>query len=70
MGKERIFEDFIRKTANMQYKYVARSKNWGRGGGICPLVEIGLTYLPKSGCARHTQGRQAGSEDVFSSENE
>ena len=38
----------------MQYKYVARSKNWGRGGGeICPLVEIGLTYLPKCMALNH-----------------
>ena len=48
MGKDRIFEVFIPKTANMQYRYGARSKNGGGGGGtIYPLVEIGLTYLPK-----------------------
>ena len=54
MREWRIFVDFIAKTAKMQYRYGTRSKNRGGGGGtekcggiICPLVEIGLTYLPK-----------------------
>ena len=58
LEKEWIFKVFIPKTANMQYRYGARSKNW-RGGGdnlrgtICPLVEIGLTYLPKCMALNH-----------------
>ena len=51
MKTDRIFKVFIPKTANMQYRYGARSKNGGEGdnlrGTIYPLVEIGLTYLPK-----------------------
>ena len=46
---------------------VGRSENLGvpvlfGGHNMPPLVEIGLTDLPKSGCAmapRHPQGRQA-----------
>ena len=53
LEKEWIFKVFIPKTANMQYRYGARSKNWRGGGTICPLVEIGLTYLPKCMALNH-----------------
>ena len=47
-----------------QYRAVGRYETPGvallfGGHNLPPLVEIGLTDLPKSGGARHPQGRQA-----------
>ena len=57
--KNRIFNDPFHKKLLVQYWFraVARSENPGGhivlgGNNVPPLVEIGLTDLPKSGGAR------------------
>ena len=39
LEKEWIFKVFIPKTANMQYRYGARSKNWRGGGQSAPWLK-------------------------------